>query len=222
MKGILDFLNRHEWIKKLYPAVLLPFANIVQMTIQKAYFPIDTIWYGKQELSNRTNGIFKDFIIFIDEFDSTKEIIQSLIISKTINKERLQLFKTITYIHNSLKNILENSVLPKDFYGDNKEEMRKLIEDYYDDLYDKYNRYHLGSIIKFEQDVNKDQFLFRDKQTIDIKRNSNLVLIYDESSNVNYIHLKNKTNKSSGTSEEQINLEEICEYVAKNLIHSLF
>ena len=69
-KDILSFLGKYEWIVKLYPGVLVPFANLIQMTIHKSYYPIDTLWYGHHEISNKFDNLFKNYIVFIDEFDA--------------------------------------------------------------------------------------------------------------------------------------------------------
>lgn len=206
---ILSFFDKHKWIKDLYPAVLLPYANIVQMTIQKAYFPIDTLWYGHHEISNKYDQLFKDYIIFIDEFDTTKEMLQSLIISSITGKERVNLFKSIKYIYNSITNVYNNNELPSMFYGQKKEDIVKDIKEFSLELKYIYEKFNLNGVLKFLHNEDKDRFLFRDKKVIDITRNKGLVLEYNSAENVNYVELKSKKNN--------IFLEDVCESIFEQL-----
>lgn len=187
---ILNFFNKHQWIKNLYPSVLVPFANLIQMTIHKSYYPIDTLWYGQHEVSNKFDSLFRNYIVFIDEFDSTKEALLSIIISNVTNQDRVNLFKTITYIYNSLNNICERNVLPKKFFGNKQEEFENRIYEFYNILKDDYRKYHLSSTLKFINDEKKEQFLFRDKQVLDVYDNKNkgkLIVKFDSEENCNII-----------------------------------
>lgn len=197
--NILSFFNKYEWIVKLYPSVLAPFANLIQMTIHKSYYPIDTLWYGQHEMSNKFDNLFKNYIVFIDEFDSTKEALLSIIISNITNKDRVNLFKTITYIYNSLNNICNNNILPKKFFGDKQEQFENRIFRFYNDLKENYSNYHLESTLKNTTEEKEERFLFRDKQIIDVydsKNKGKLDIQFDEKENCNVVKLEKEDNNS--------------------------
>lgn len=210
-KDILSFLSKYEWIVKLYPGVLAPFANLIQMTIHKSYYPIDTLWYGQHEISNKFDNLFKHYIIFIDEFDSTKEALLSIIISNITNQDRVNLFKTITYIYNSLSNICSNNILPKKFFGDKQEQFENRIYQFYNDLKENYYSYHLESTLKYLNDGNNEQFLFRDKQIVDVydsKNKGKLTIQFDENENCNIVKLEK---------EEDNLFEEISDFISQKI-----
>lgn len=209
-QAIISFFNDYDWIEKLYPSVLLPYANFIQMTIQKAYFPIDTLWFGHHEISNNYDQVFKDFIVFIDEFDATKEALQEIIISNITSKERVNLFKTIKYIYNSISNICSKKVLPKDFYGQRKEEICNEINEFYKKLKEGYEKYNLKGTLKFIHNEKKDRFLFRDKKVIDVTKNKELVLKYNEEDNVNYVELFT-------SNSNDVSLEKVCDFIFDEL-----
>lgn len=196
-KDILSFFNEYKWIVKLYPSVLMPFANLIQMTIHKSYYPVDTLWYGQHEISNKFDNLFKNYIVFIDEFDSTKEALLSIIISNITNQDRVNLFKTITYIYNSLSNICSNNILPKKIFGEKQEQFENRIYQFYNNLKENYNSYHLKSTLKYLNDEKKEQFLFRDKQIIDVydsKNKRKLTIQFDENENCNIVKLEKENN----------------------------
>ncbi len=210
-KDILSFFKKYDWIVKLYPSVLAPFANLIQMTIHKSYYPIDTLWYGQHEISNKFDNMFKNYIVFIDEFDSTKEALLSLIISNITNQDRVNLFKTITYIYNSLSNICSNNILPKKFFGDKQEQFENRIFQFYNDLKGNYNKYHLESTLKYSYEDKKEQFLFRDKQVIDVydsKNNGKLTIQFDENENCNIVKLEKEDNNL---------FEEISDFISQKI-----
>lgn len=210
-KDIFSFLNKYEWIVKLYPSVLAPFANLIQMTIHKSYYPIDTLWYGQHEISNKFDNLFKNYIVFIDEFDSTKEALLSIIISNITNQDRVNLFKTITYIYNSLSNICSNNILPKKFFGDKQEQFENRIFHFYNDLKENYNKYHLESTLKYSNEEKKEQFLFRDKQVIDVydsKNKGKLTINFDENENCNVVKLEKEDNNL---------FEEISDFISQKI-----
>jgi|GEM_PF-6778728 hypothetical protein len=210
-KDILSFFSKYEWIVKLYPGVLAPFANLIQMTIHKSYYPIDTLWYGQHEISNKFDNLFKNYIVFIDEFDSTKEALLSIIISNITNQDRVNLFKTITYIYNSLSNICSNNILPKKFFGDKQEQFENRIFQFYNDLKENYNSYHLESTLKYLNDGKSEQFLFRDKQIIDVydsKNKGKLTIQFDENENCNIVKLEKEENNL---------FEEISDFISQKI-----
>lgn len=209
-KDILTFFEKYFWIKQLYPAVLLPYANVVQMTVHKSYYPIDTLWFGHHELSNAYDQLFKDYIIFIDEFDSSKEIIQNTIISNVANNEKVDLFSLIKIIYNAVHNVYLNNVLPLDFFAGKKEDIDGWISNFYIEVKEIYDKYNLKSALKFIHNDSKDRFLFRDKNIIDViedNKTKALVLKRNDIDNVNYLEIQ----KGNGDTT----LENVCNQISE-------
>ena len=209
-KEIIAFFSKYNWIKKLYPAVLLPYANVAQMTVHKSYYPIDTLWFGHHELSNAYDQLFRDYIIFIDEFDSSKEIIQNTIISNVANNDKVNLFSLIKKIYSVVHNVCLNNILPSDFFAGKKEEIESLISNFYNEIKEIYDKYNLKSALRFIHNESKDRFLFRDKNTIDViedNKTKALVLKYSDVENVNYLEIQKGNNDTT--------LENICNEISR-------
>ena len=170
---------------------MIPFAQLIQLTASKVYYSVDTIWQGTHEIHNNFDPFFNNYIIFVDEIDSTKQAIQQSIINDISRKQRIDVFSAIQHIFKSLKSLLNNEIiLPEDFYGGIdgyiQGPLNKFIETYEKD----YLKYNLNCSTKYEHDTKKDRFLFRDDETIDIKLHGETLYIrYDEENRINEIVL---------------------------------
>ncbi len=92
--------DEYRWIGRLYPTVFMDDYKVYMMTINKFIVRNTTLIEPSYEFIG--NNIINDSIIFIDEFDATKETIQDYIISNAIKSKNdyLNLFEQI---YNSLK-----------------------------------------------------------------------------------------------------------------------
>ncbi len=191
LEKIKLFFDKNKWIQELYPSVMIPFAQLIQLTASKVYYSVDTIWQGTHEIHNNFDPFFNNYIIFVDEIDSTKQAIQQSIINDISRKQRIDVFSAIQHIFKSLKSLLNNEIiLPEDFYGGIdgyiQGPLNKFIETYEKD----YLKYNLNCSTKYEHDTKKDRFLFRDDETIDIKLHGETLYIrYDEENRINEIVL---------------------------------
>lgn len=181
-KKIRAFLDKNKWVKELYPSVMIPFAQLIQLTASKAYYSIDTIWHGTHEIHNNYDPFFQNYIIFIDEIDSTKQAIQQSIIYDVSRKQRIDVFSAIQHIFKALKSLLNHEIImPKDFYGDIDGYIQGPINLFIDTYEQDYLKYKLNYSTKYEHDIKKDRFLFRDDETIDIKlQGETLYLIFNQ------------------------------------------
>lgn len=86
------FFDKNKWLEELYPSVMIPFSQLIQMTASKVYYSVDTIWNGTHDIHDNYDSFFKNYIIFIDEVDSTKLAIQQSIINDVSRKQRIDVF----------------------------------------------------------------------------------------------------------------------------------
>ena len=176
---------------------MIPFSQLIQLTASKAYYSIDTIWHGTHEIHNNYDPFFKNYIVFIDEIDSTKQAIQQSIINDVSRKQRIDVFSAIQHIFKALKSLLNHEIImPKDFYGDINGYIQGPINKFIETYEKDYLKYNLNCSTKYEHDTKKDRFLFRDDETIDIKlQGETLYLKYNEENFNNEIVLgKDLTN----------------------------
>ena len=95
------------------------------------------------------------------------------------------------------KNAGKRNILPKKFFGDEQEQFENRIFQFYNDLKENYHKYHLESTLKYSNEEKKEQFLFRDKQVIDVydsKNKGKLTINFDENENCNVVRLEKEDN----------------------------
>lgn len=87
--------SRYEWIKQLYPTVDTDNHKVFMLSMAKFLYGNSTIIEPTYKFIN--NRITDNAIIFIDEFDSTKQVIDNIIIENTARKfeNKIEIFKTI-------------------------------------------------------------------------------------------------------------------------------
>ena len=87
--------SKYEWVKQLYPTVETDSHKVFMLSMSKFLYGNSTIIEPTYKFIN--NRITDNAIIFIDEFDSTKHVIDSIIIENTAKKfeNKIEIFKTI-------------------------------------------------------------------------------------------------------------------------------
>ena len=94
-----------KWLTDLYPSILLDKKQIVLLTTKKFFLPIDMIYENPMLLYNKR---FDNSILFIDEFDTTKQVLLDIIIENTNNNYKIDCFRLFRILQNTFeKNILE-------------------------------------------------------------------------------------------------------------------
>lgn len=94
----LDFLRKTpklRWVEEMYPSVLYFEKKVFFCSVDKFYRYVDTIVGPNIQIT--TPGYIKDSIVFIDEFDATKENIKNAIIENAVkfNQNIVELFTKI-------------------------------------------------------------------------------------------------------------------------------
>ena len=108
-----------KWIGKLYPSVFTSKAKIYFLSIDKFFAKNSTLVEPSYYFSD--NGITKDAIIFIDEFDATKERLLNKIIEQGKNQkiDYIDLFNKINWA-------LSNNELPAQYLIDSASRVKEI------------------------------------------------------------------------------------------------
>jgi len=84
-----------KWVGELYPVVFSEEKRVFFITMKKLIYPFDTIIEKSARLYE--TDLFKNSIVFIDEFDATKKDIQDMIVQSGLSKgiDYIDLFRNI-------------------------------------------------------------------------------------------------------------------------------
>lgn len=84
-----------KWVGELYPMVFSEEKRVFFITMKKLIYPFDTIIEKSARLYE--TELFKNSIVFIDEFDATKKDIQDMIVQNGLSKgiDYIDLFRNI-------------------------------------------------------------------------------------------------------------------------------
>lgn len=87
--------TKFAWLKEIYPTIETDSHNVFMLSMSKFLFGNSTIIEPTYKFIN--NKITDNAIIFIDEFDSTKRVIDDLILENTARnfENKIEIFKTI-------------------------------------------------------------------------------------------------------------------------------
>lgn len=168
-----------KWIGELYPAVFSSKKKIFFLSIDKFYHKNSTL--VEPSYSFLENDITKNAIIFIDEFDATKDNILNNIIEKG-KKQRIDFIHLFTEIYWALsKNILpqkfithseKREELIEKNYGLSLEHIQKTLLEKAEEIVKKYHLdFSFKTIINNDDNVNQRNLLFHDFQYHSVYRN---------------------------------------------------
>lgn len=105
--------SKYQWIGKLYPAVFTDEKTVLFLSIDKFIRQNSTLIEPSYYFYEKLNKIpFKDSLIFIDEFDSTKEPILKNIIESGLQR-KIDFIDLFLSIHNHLKQLKDSDDLTK-------------------------------------------------------------------------------------------------------------
>ncbi len=87
--------TKYEWIRKVYPTVDTENHKVFMLSMAKFLYGNSTIIEPTYKFIN--NKLTENAVIFIDEFDSTKQVIDNIILENTAKKfeNKIEIFKTI-------------------------------------------------------------------------------------------------------------------------------
>lgn len=119
----IKYDDEYKWIGELYPAVFTSKKKVFFLSIDKFYFKNSTL--VEPSYSFLENDITKNAIIFIDEFDATKDSLLGHIIEKGLQRhiDFIHLFTEIYWA-------LSKNILPQKFitHSEQREELLKKNE----------------------------------------------------------------------------------------------
>lgn len=221
----LNWIEREAvWIKTLYPSVSSLRKKVFFMSVDKFFVKnvtlIEPSYYFHEH--KRTEGA----LVFLDEFDASKERILSAIIQAGLEK-RIDLVALFQQIFSAFQTL----ALPLDLLQESKarqrasegEEQRKTISEIVTHLSSESTRiterFHLEAPFKTVEPDNKRNFIFHDfqYQTI-LKEGFRYVnLEYDELNKVNNILFEPKSTEGTGLLQMLANLRGYLQYFAKGV-----
>ena len=188
------YISKNDWLKKFYPAIELGKYKVVLLTTNKFVSPIDPLY--KLPYFLYEDEILKDTVIFIDEFDATKNIILDVIIRDGL-KVKVDIIKLFIHIYLALENngvpsFVKNLERVNKERGENNyynaKQLLCLCHERFKDIYDKYK---LNYVIK-TKDINDDKsFIFNDGTYISITKDNqrkNLLTCIDKEEEVRKVY----------------------------------
>lgn len=155
--------KEYSWIKELYPACLTEDRKVLFMTVDKFVSGNDPIISKSYRFISHSK--IKNSLVFIDEFDSTKEVLLNQEIQNCTNY-KIDLIKLFSNISNTLK----GREFPITVFANSLDENDKTSSIYQFNNMKKYfsdveNKYNLNYLFKLDsQDDNDRYFLFDDYQ----------------------------------------------------------
>lgn len=172
--------NELKWIGELYPSVFSSKRKVFFLSIDKFYYKNSTL--VEPSYSFLENDITKDAIIFIDEFDATKDNLLKNIIEKG-KKQKIDFIHLFNQIHWALS----SNVFPEKFtthsdkrkkliekgYNLNLENIQSSLHDKAKEIVDKYKtNYSFKSTNTNQENENQRNLLFHDFQYHSVYRNN--------------------------------------------------
>lgn len=162
-----EFVQSQEWIRLLYPVIDIDDKNIILMTVQKFYYPIDPLYEKAYELSSKQ---YENAVIFFDEFDASKRILMDLIIDENANNYKTECFRLFRRLYDELLkwNIPKylHVAKPKDGYNqlnlldEINNEVSKIQQDF--EKLDRETEHILDNTFKTRDIESKHNFIFSD------------------------------------------------------------
>lgn len=171
-----------QWVGELYPVVFSEEKRVFFITMKKLINTFDTIIEKSVRLYE--NPIFKNSIVFIDEFDATKKDIQDMIVQKGLNKgiDYIDLFRNIKICLDNQESIPSNIFDNVENKPSHKHALEKNIR-IFDEIANKYHLLQHHKSVGFEEkrcvlfsDFTRNNYTTRNEDVtseFDVKRNIN-------------------------------------------------
>lgn len=178
-KGKLRAISTQKewmWVGKLYPAVFTSTKRVLLMSVSKFFTKNTTIIEPSYEFIN--NSITDNAVVFIDEFDATKETILNQIISNGLS-HRVNFLDLFKAIHSAFKinefpeDLLTPSNAGLQLYakGPSLEEQFNIISHKFTDVFKKFRLQFSHRTESSSEDSGKN-FLFQDYRYLSILDNN--------------------------------------------------
>ncbi|MFA6824209.1 MAG: hypothetical protein WCR38_01230 [Bacteroidales bacterium] len=181
--------HEYSWVKVLYPTCLTEGRKVLFMTMDKFLFGNDPIVTKPYRFLSYAK--IKGSLIFIDEFDATKDVILNQEIEKCTDY-KIDLAKLFSGIATSLK----GTQVPEAIFG-GSEDSKTSFEKMKKVMLDIEKQYNLDFVFKLESTENNDRyFLFDDYQIHTITagdKENNICVKNDQKKNQNTILIGQKS-----------------------------
>lgn len=182
-----------SWIVELYPAVRTTESRVFLMSADKFVTESDTI-IGKSA-TVYDSDITKNAIVFIDEFDSTKDRIQSAIVRRNLRRE-IDLIDLFNRIHEGLREMDDH---PTRLYRpaesmevsdkDSLRSMEREVLGRFDEVGKRF-RLNINKKVRNTDKKRKGVFIFHGESIIPVSPNRDLVsLTFDKDENMDFIDI---------------------------------
>lgn len=194
IKAIKTYKNCN-WIKELYPATLTCEKRILFMSMDKFILGNTTLIEPSYKFYNHES--IKKAIIFIDEFDSTKQRILDCLTRNNVKLEIIDVFKRIL-------NTLNQQTFPRELLQDSNNRQERLakkedlfeIKDIIEKLHNKYNELAEEFSLKYYFKLNNVQkqrnFLFHDEMFFTLTKEKYVKIKTDSQEKQNSIEFSEK------------------------------
>ncbi|MDM9585011.1 hypothetical protein [Nostoc sp. GT001] len=200
----------YQWIGELYPAVFTDEKTILFLSIDKFVAQNSTLvepsYYFYERLINES-------VIFIDEFDTTKDAVLKNIIKSGL-RHRVDLIDLFLNIHNHLMQtecpevlLQESNWRKKKSSGKNWLSLREQIESLREKANYIFNKYELQHICKSQNEFSTKErnFLFYDYKFHNVlARNQHVEIIGDIDSRTNWIKAFDIKHQKSGIDIQEL------------------
>ncbi len=222
-KQRLTFVKaKMSWLLELYPQILSNEKQVFLMSMDKFLLRNDTIVDKSYFIYKR---LAKDAIIFIDEFDATKETILSRLIDNA-NDSKIDYVITYKMIHDILnqENFPKDLTTPSNATKKRNEQggLRKRFEDVIPDLKERsdklYKQFNMQYFFKdVETETEDAAFLFQDIHSITISNKDNKSKIIFKENNTTNLNEIRYTDKSKQNELELIDDSKSFVYMIKSV-----
>ena len=199
-KSVIDrrkFIEDNGWFRYLYPICEIEKYKVIFLSTKKFIGPIDT--FKRLPFYFYEDDIIKDSVVFIDEFDSTKQVVLDQIIDDGL-KNQIDIVGLFSDLHYALQNIvIPNRLFETTDYNKAKVESGEwyTIQQHFDYLKkifkEKYEEHNIKYLIKsVEFDYDK-AFLFDDGRYFNvIKDNSKKFICANVDKKENFLALRER------------------------------
>ena len=151
-----------QWIEKLYPYIFIDEKKVIFMTMRKLLSGLSPLAGTGNSLL--TEEFLKGAVLFIDEYDATKNDVKDEIIEEQL-KERLDLIRVFRSVHSALHSErFSNDLL--DVLHEDEHNLQNFYNGIVTHANELYERFHLGLSYRQEDGLvdRKKNFLFYDSQ----------------------------------------------------------
>lgn len=186
-----------QWIGKLYPSVFTREKQVIFLSMDKFICSHSTIVEKSYNFYN--NDIIKNALVFIDEFDATKDTILKKIIDDGL-KDKIDYIALFNHIYD----VLQRKSFPKKLFTASearkkgkysKQDLRTIIDEFKEKADKIFKEYYLQFNHKMDNsDQEAKNFLFNDYRYITILngQNSFISIKNDKSEEINRIVLSSE------------------------------